>query len=319
LLHNHGQITAAGRRKVLKTFFGKSFGASKAKKQSSGVAALMKPDLDRIKTLIEFFPIGKKLRYYPEFKQEIVFDTLVVAYCVNGNFVYSSEAIDRDPEGRPTLFRSGENEVRTPVSALRLFQILVPDTSDLEMKLDYHRRAQIGRGKQFNPGNCISLISNAGGKGVSTVDTEVAQQVEMPDGPYARSNMILLTPDLTTLSVTDQRKRSRTKISAPVTLSLPEDRFSGACIIVDISDGEVRIRVRERGTAMPAMQAGDIVFIETELGEAERRYLIKGTVIRRSTETCVIHLDGQFNEGRFSNFSALDLLELKSGLLNFGK
>jgi hypothetical protein len=102
---------------------------------------------------------------------------------------------------------------------------------------------------------------------------------------------------------------------------LPEDKFSGPCTIVDISEGEVRIRVRERerGTAMPAMQAGDIVFIETELGEAERRYLIKGTVIRRSTETCVIHLDGQFNEGKFSNFSPLDLLELKSGLLNFGK
>ena len=70
---------------------------------------------------------------------------------------------------------------------------------------------------------------------------------------------------------------------------------------------------------MPAMQAGEIVFIETELGAAERRYLIKGSVIRRSTETCVIHLEGQFNEGRFSNFSPLDLLELKSGLLNFGK
>ncbi len=304
---------------MLKTFFGKTFGTSGATKQVLGKDAPMKPDLDRIKTLIDFFPIGKKLRYYPEFKQEIVFDTLVVAYCVNGNFVYSSEAIDRDSDGKPTLFRSGDNELRTPVSALRLFQILVPDTSDLEMKLDYHRRAQIGRGKQFNPGNCISLISNAGGKGVSTVDTEVAQQVDMPDGPYAHSLMILLTPDLTSLSVTDQRKKSRTKINAPVTLSLPEDSLSGACTIVDISDGEVRIRVRERGTTLPAMQGGDIVFIETELGEAERRYLIKGTVIRRSTETCVIHLEGQFNEGRFSNFSPLDLLELKSGLLKFGK
>jgi len=303
----------------LKTFFGKTFGAARAKKQSSGNAALMKLDLERIKKLIEFFPIGKKLRYYPEFKQEIVFDTLVVAYCVNGNFVYSGEAIDRDPEGRPTLFRSGDNEVRIPVSALRLFQILVPDTSDLEMKLDYHRRALIGRGKQFNPGNCISLISNSGAKGVSTLDTEVAQQVELPDGPYARSKMVLLTPDLTSLSVTDQRKRSRTRICAPVNLSLPEDKFSGPCTIVDISDGEVRIRVRERGTTMPAMQAGDIVFIETELGAAERRYLIRGAVIRRSTETCVLQLQGQFNEGRFSNFSPLDLLELKTGLLNFGK
>ena len=303
----------------MKTFFGKTFGASKAKNQASAHNSPAAFQLARIRTLIEFFPIGKKLRYYPEFKQDIVFDTLILAYCVNGSYVYSSDSIDRDAEGNPTFFRVGENELRLSVSALKLFQLLVPDTSHLEMKLDYQRRALIGRGRQFNKGNYISLISNAGGKGVSTLDTEVAQQIEMPDGPYARTNMILLTPELTSLSVTDQRRRSRTKINAPVTLSLPEDKFSGPCTIVDISDGEVRIRVRERGTTMPAMQAGEIVFIETELGAAERRYLIKGSVIRRSTETCVIHLEGQFNEGRFSNFSPLDLLELKSGLLNFGK
>ena len=60
--------------------------------------------LARIRTLLEFFPIGKKLRYYPEFKQDIVFDTLILAYCVNGNYVYSSDAIDRDAEGNPTVF-----------------------------------------------------------------------------------------------------------------------------------------------------------------------------------------------------------------------
>ncbi len=147
---------------MLKTLFGKTFGsAGIAHEAGSNAPGAL--HLARIRTLIEFFPIGKKLRYYPEFKQDIVFDTLILAYCVNGNYIYSADAIDRDAEGNPTTFRFGDNDQRLPVSTLKLFQLLVPDTSHLEMKLDYDRRAQIGRGKQFNKGNYLSLFSYAGG------------------------------------------------------------------------------------------------------------------------------------------------------------
>jgi len=303
---------------MLKSFFGKSTGPAGGDEPTLGRFPPMKIDLAKIKTLIDFFPIGKKLRYYPEFRQEIVLDTLIVAYCVNGHFVYSSEAIERDADGFPTAFLSNESATRTHVSKLKLFQLLVPDTSDLEMKLDYQRWALIGRGRQFKQGNCISLISNAGGRGVSTLDTEVARQVDLPDGPYAHANMILLTPDLFTLAVSDQRKKTRTKILAPVKMFSPQGKFSALCTIVDISEGELRMRVRERGTAMPLLQRGDAVIVETELAEVERHYLIKATVIRRSAETCVIHLDGQIRDGKLQKFAALDLLELKSGLLNSG-
>ena len=132
-------------------------------------------DTERLKLLVEFFPIGKKLRYIPEFKKEIEFDTLLVAYCVNGEYIYSWESIELDASGVPTAFLVGDRGVRIPVSQLKQFQILVPDTSDLELTLDYHRRAIIGRGRQFIKGNYISLISNSGARGVSTMDTEVAK------------------------------------------------------------------------------------------------------------------------------------------------
>lgn len=303
---------------MIKAFLGKSLGSEEVKEPSSGNATQTKIDLDRIKTLIEFFPIGKKLRYYPEFQKDIVFDTFVIAYCVNGEFVYSGEAIDRDSQGCPTAFRAGENEERMSVSDLKLFQLLVPDTSDLEMKLDYHRRALIGRKRQFNKGNYISLISNAGAKGVSTVDTEVAKQVVLPDGPYAHAKMILLTPELHSLAVTDQRGKSRTKICAPVVVSLPEGKLSGPCTIVDISKDSVRIRVRDRDTTMPVMPRGGEVILEIDLGEAKPLYTIKGSVIRSSPETCAIKLEGLLKDGRLRSFDPLDLLELKTGLLNYG-
>lgn len=280
---------------------------------------LTKVDPERFKTMLDFFPIGKKLRYYPEFKQDIVFDTLVVAYCVNGNYVYSSEAVERNADGFPVAFRSAENTVRTSVAALKQFQFLVPDTSHLEMKLDYHRRALIGRGKQFSKGNYITLMSNAGARGVSTVDTEVAKQTVLTDGPYATMTMVLLTPELHTLAVSDQRKRARTKLCVPVVVSLPEGKFSGPCTIIDISEGEMRIRMRDRELIMPSMQRGEPIFVEIELGDNDQRLFIKGAVIRRSAETCVLQLDGLVRDGKLAAFSPLDLLELKAGLLNYGE
>ena len=303
---------------MLKKFLGKSFGSRGAKGSPLENALQGKIELDRVKTLIEFFPIGKKLRYYPEFKKDIVFDTFVIAYGVNGNFVYSGEAIVRDSKGYPTGFRTGENEKLIPASGLKLFQLLVPDTSDLEMKLDYQRRALIGRGRQFNKGNYISLISNAGAKGVSTVDTEVAAKLLPPAGPYAHTNMILLTPDLNTLSVTDQRRKARAKTCAPVTVSLLEGEFSGSCTVVDISEGAVRIRVRDHEQPMPTMRQGEDIILDIDLGETERHYTLKGSAIRRSTEICVVQLEWLLKDGKFGSLGPLDLLRLKAGLLNYG-
>lgn len=300
---------------MLKSFLGKSFGAEADKPLLAATSDSV--DVARLRMLLEFFPIGKKLRYCPEFKKEIVFDTLLVGYCMNGRFVYSGDSIQRDAAGAPTAFRSHENEPWVPVSSLKLFQMLVPDTTDLEKTLDYHRRALIGRGRQFNKGNYISLTANAGAKGVSSLDTEVAKQIVLADGPYAQTRMILLTPEWKTLIVTDQRRKARAKTCAPVMLSVAGARLAGPCTVVDMSDDAMRIRVRDRESPLPAMNAGDGVTLDIDLGDGEHRYRIQGVVYRRSPETCVIRIEGALSEGKLTRFDPLALLELKAALLNY--
>ncbi|MDR3220943.1 MAG: PilZ domain-containing protein [Candidatus Accumulibacter sp.] len=297
---------------MLKSLFGKNLGAPK------DIPHWEKINLDRIRTLIEFFPIGKKLRYFPEFNKDIVLDTLVVAYCVNGHFIYSMESIETDRDGLPTVFRGSENKVRVPAASLSAFQLLVPDTSNLEMKLDYMRRAQISRNGQFSTGNSISLISNAGMKGVSTLDTEVARQLILRDGPYAHMNMVLLTPDFATLSVADQRRKARTKTNVPGSVFLPVENYTLPCTIVDISDARMRIRIDEH-TPASAIHKDDAMIVDIHLGEAERDYSINGTVVRRAAGTCVVEINSQIHEGRLVSLSSLDLLELKARLLNYGR
>jgi hypothetical protein len=293
---------------MLKGFFGKSSGDAPRGQEI---------DLARIRTLIEFFPIGKKLRYFPEFHEDIILDTLVVAYCANGHFLYSMESIGMDRHGMPNLFRVDEEKFRLPAAGLKNFQLLVPDTSYLEKKLDYTRRARIGHNGQFAAGNNISLISNAGMRGVSTIDTEVAKQVQLPGGPYAHTDMILLTPDLATLSVTDQRQKPRARTNVPVTVTLPTDDVLQGTLL-DISDARVRLRLNVRGP-MPSMRKDDPLKIEIDLGKTERHYPLKGSIVRGSAGTCVVTLVGQIVAGRLAPLSDLDLLELKAGLLNYGR
>jgi hypothetical protein len=300
---------------VLKAFLGKRGGEPTA--SPAGDAQRQGVDVERLKTVIDFFPIGRKLRYYPEFKREIVFDTLIVAYGVNGEFVYSSDAVERDGNGFPAAFRVGDDGSRIALASLRQFQFLIPDTSELERQLDYFRRAEIGRGKQFNKGNYITLMSNAAARGVSTVDTEVAKQVVLTSGPYAHTRMILVTPELGTVEVTDQRKKPRAKTCAPVVLCLPGGGLSGPCVIADISDDSVRVRVRDRETPLPPMAAGAEVTLDIDLGDSGGRHLLKGRVLRRASDACVIHLEGLFESGRLKPFGPLDLLELKAGLINY--
>ena len=116
-----GTFRFAGKRKAentrcLKSFLGRAVGFSEKDSGSEATQATLK--ISAIKTLIEFFPIGKKLRYYPEFHTDIVLDTIIVAYCVNGHFVYSLDAIEFDAEGsssnRSGLVRAKQEFRRRP-------------------------------------------------------------------------------------------------------------------------------------------------------------------------------------------------------------
>jgi hypothetical protein len=299
-------------------FGGKQPSEEPAEAMEMPATLMRKPRPEELKQIVDYFPIGKKIRYSPEYKKEVVLDTLIVAYCVDGEFIYSWDAIEFDLEGNLIGFLVGPQAQRIDIARVGEFQMLVPDTTDLETTLDYHRRAMIGRNRQFHKGNAIALISNAGALGVSTLETEVDKKFVLKDGPYAQSAMVLLTPQLDSITVTDQRHTHRARIDVPVTMTI-QDRLRGPCVIVDISDAALRVRVRE-GHAMPPMGRGDDVTLDIDFGgDEERLFRLKAVVIRRSAESCVVKIVSHFKDRRFVPLGPLDMLELKAGLLNYGK
>lgn len=270
---------------------------------------------DSMKMLGEHFPIGKKVRYSPEFQRDIVFQTIIIAYRVNDHYVYSREAILMDDDGMPEAFLVGERKSRLALEKVRRLQLMVPDTTDMERSLDYVRRANLGRNGQFVRGNTITLIADTCKRGIPSVDTLVDSRLKLKDGPYSDNQMILLRPDLDTLKIADQRQKARVQSHIPVNLYLKEDAPPIGCILGDFSDVSLRLKAAP-GQAMPALKINDKVIVVINLGDAASTYRVKGTVFRATADACVIRLKQLYKDGDFSAIKTIDVLEIKTGLLN---
>src|ERR1035437_9260035 len=83
-------------------------------------------DTAKLKELTEFFPIGKGLRYSPDAQLVVVFDTIIVAYCVNQRFIYSRNEIKTDSSGNPSAVVVGEEKSELPADQIQQLQLLVP-------------------------------------------------------------------------------------------------------------------------------------------------------------------------------------------------
>lgn len=273
-------------------------------------------DGERLKMLGEHFPIGKKIRYFPEFQRDIVFHTIIIAWRVNDHYVYAREAIEKDDEGTPTAFLVGEKKARLPLGKVKRLQLMVPDTTDMERSLDYVRRASIGRNGQFVRGNAITLISDTCQRGIPSVDTQVDSRLRMKDGPYADNQMVLLRPELDTLTIADQRQKARVPSHVPVSLYLKDDAPPVGCILGDFSDVSLRLLVAPEQKALPPMKVNDKVVVILNLGDTASIYRIRGSVFRVAADSCVIKLKQLYKDGDFSPIKTMDILEIKTGLLN---
>ena len=271
-----------------------------------------------LKSLFQHFPIGRKLRYYPEFQRDIVFTTLVIAYRINDQFIYSRDAVLADTNGLPTGFQVADGKI-IPFAKLTRFQVMVPDTSAMEGKLDYFTRAELGRtGGQFRQGNAITLMAETSDRGIPTVDTRVDRRQVMPNGPYANNAVILLIPEFDTLKLADKRQKQRVQSAIAAALHYRANTSPLPCVLADFAESTLRLDVRADDEVMPEMQENDVVIVDFSIGGVEGDYRLRGKLFRRAEDFCVIKYEFLFRDGNFEKLGPMDIMEIKTGLLNLG-
>jgi len=297
------------------TMFKKLWNSFQSDKPEQGGDAPPLFDQAKLKMLADFFPIGKKVRYYPEYQHDIVFPTIVLAYRINDHYLYSRDSVLTDDAGTPTAFLV-EGAGMVPWNKVIKFQLLLPDTSDLERKLDYFTRAELGRHGQFQQGNTLSLMGDSVGRGVPTVDTRVERRQVMRSGPYADSSTVLTTLDFDTLGLADKRLKQRVQTHVSAGLHIAVDGPPFVCILGDFSDNALRLTVANPGEVMPPMTSNETVVVSFSLDGEGADYAIRCTVFRREDDYCVVNLDRIFKSGEFQKIHAMDIMEIKTGLLN---
>lgn len=272
-------------------------------------------DPAKFQMLFQFFPIGAKSRYYPEFQQRYVLRTIILGYRVNNHYLYTRDALLKSEDGQPVGFRIGPDKVLL-LPSVRKFQILLPDTSEQERLLDYLSRAELGRNGQFEPGNTITLVGASMGQGVPTVDNTVDRRQTLNKGPYAKNQTILLTPDFATLAITDKRQKQRVNAGIPALLHFSNKAVPFECILGDFSELSLRVCITGPGQVMPPVVPGKAVTVDFDFGDIASTFSLRGKVFRRSEEFCVVKLEQIFRDGEFERIRMIDIMEIKTGILN---
>lgn len=276
-------------------------------------------DSAQVKLLVEHFPIGKKLRYFPESQRRIFLRTVVIAYCINDEVIYANDSILFGDDGLPRGFQAADGKV-VPLAKWDVFRLLLPDTTEMEKQLDYTTRAELGRGGQFGKGNIITLVGDVVDQHVPLVETSVHAHKMMQEGPYADTPTILVTPDFDSLVLADRRKKKRVPCAVRASVHYANETAVFSCKLRDFSEATLCVGPNGAGSKMPSFEPRATVIAEFGVpggvpGEATN-YRIRGKVFRRGDEFCVIETDQLYRDGKFNKIHMMDIVEIKTGLLN---
>ncbi|OOZ39439.1 hypothetical protein BOW53_11540 [Solemya pervernicosa gill symbiont] len=273
---------------------------------------------DKIEELIGYFVIGQKLSCFPEYKEDLQLDTIIVGYMLDDEAVYSASEvqIEQDSDGNHHLYLARRGE-RVEIKKVEKFSIMVPAESHEEDKLDYDSKAELRRTGMFRIRNSISLISSVCKHGtVPVVDSTVRRNQELKEGVYTNLRVALLDLVPESLALKERRKHTRvfTKIPATLRSGTSDKRYQ--CNVIDFCETSARMQFDPDSKVSVISQPGRTLILDLPVPECNQYYSFQGSVMKIENEHLVINLEKMLKAGTFRQMSVIDALEVKATLLS---
>lgn len=279
-----------------------------------------RPPLDsgQLVELMRCFPIGGKVRLSPEHRQDIVLESIIIAYGINNQLIYTQNDIHIDNEGNSPVFVLDDDWKDRTVREVRRFCFVLPDVGNFESELDYTRRVALANGGEFQRGDSLTLMAVCNENGVPHVNTMVRKRVTLKEGYYANHAVVVLEVWPDTLNHIDQRQQCRVKTQIPVLLQLSEDSVPYPCQLIDFSESSLKIHFGgAESAALARITDRKQVIVTIELPQQQRSFVLLGKVVRKGEDFIVTSLSGLIEGGRFKELELLDALDLKATLLQY--
>lgn len=274
--------------------------------------------------VMQHFPVGAKVQYYPEYRKEIVLESVVIAYIINGEQIYSANGLSCDEKSGGLTFE--EQGVRKSYSKIKGFNIIVPVFTQSEAKLDYVRREELLKIGGLVAGNNITLMAEQQNGQVPVIDTTVKKRTVLKEGYYANQTVALLEVDAESLLLTDQRVHLRlsTNIPARVRVTRRNEYRDLVATMLDFSDTSLRLEIAgevnpDSGVEPLKLRESDDLIISFNLPGRSEQISLLGDIFRIEGDAVVVMLKGMVEKGQVARLGQIEILKIKANLLQHGQ
>lgn len=296
-------------------FLKKVFSGEKEKTPSPDAATELL-SIAKLTELFRYFPLGEKIRYYPEYQKEGALDTIVLGYSVNDQFIFSPVDISCQQDGERDVLRLTVDGHERLVQDVLTFSLLIPFNQADENKRDYGRRAELGPRGPFRRKNIITLLACSTGGTLSNLDTEVRRIQPLNSGIYAGHDVVVLDVMPSSLKLTDQRQHYRLQTELPGSLTI-RDGDTHECTLLDFSEESVRLQFPEVTEDIMALSEFRRLKLDFCVGEngGDKSYSLDGVMYRKTDDRLVMKLQGIYKNGKPVSLGLVDILDIKASLL----
>jgi hypothetical protein len=310
-------------------FFGLKTGQNSTASTISSQESAKGLSMQNVQQVVQHFPIGFRMQYFPEYLKEKKIDTIIAAYVINDYVIYSNKDIriigQEDGERGLEMYQDG-----APILLDRIhgFQILIPQIErkeidyrvNLQQKQEGAMASMEKKANDFLRGNSITLFyRNPTLKGMLQLDTEVSKKVVFQNGPYAKRKLVMLQPLLESFECVDLRRFSRIDTRIPVQIfkeiTTKQEEVEG--FIQDFSERFLRVEIaEEKEHLFGTLGGGDKIVLKVNLGDQEPGLVLKGSIFRKRKNNIIISLRNVMKDGEFQPIDGLDEIYIKSVMLD---
>lgn len=275
-------------------------------------------NIKQLKEIVSYFPIGDRVKYFPEYQPEMTMESIVLGYEINGHLVYTQNRLDilhnAEDKGRITLHIDNQDLEFTKIHS---FCVLLPGKAGEEYKLNFLSKASLGSRGQFRNGNTITLIARYQERGAIMVETSVRESILPKDGYYRNHQLVLLEVLATSLEISEQRTHHRLICNMPIKLELTANQQLYNCILVNYSEVSTQIRFNPDIPVSNILKVGDHLTMTLKLDQLHRTFVIRGCVMRCSEDNIIMLLQEILVGSEFQPFELIQALDVKSSLLQY--
>jgi len=276
---------------------------------------------ESVSQVIEHFPVGMRMQYFPEYQKSIKLETIIVGYSINGHLIYSNKDISVTTRQGQRGFQAMIQGSPVFLDRISNFCLLVPklirQAVDMQRKKGSNKPGEELVERQVNDfvtGNSITLFyRSTPAKGILQLDTTVKRTVVLKEGLYPKKPLAVLQPLLETFECVDIRTMARIDTEIPTQLFISKDDEGQFCLIQDFSEKFIRIQIEEKHKRLlQSIAPGRKVVLKVNPESKKGNLMLQGQVFRVRKNNVIISLETLLKKGRFQPMDALDEIYVKS-------